>query len=51
MVLTATVLLLLWVLALMTGNALGGLTHVLVVIAVVLFIIRMSQGQSPLRRG
>ena len=45
------VLLVLWVAGVMTGNTFGGLTHLLLVSAVVLFVIRMGRGQNPLRRG
>ena len=45
------ILLLLWVLGLATANTLGGLIHVLLVIAVVTFIFRMLQGRNPLARG
>lgn len=43
------ILLLLWVLGLATANTLGGLIHVLLVIAIVVFIFRMLQGRNPLR--
>lgn len=43
------VLLLLWVLGLATANTLGGLIHVLLVIAIVLFVFRMLQGRNLLR--
>ena len=44
-------LLVVWVIAVITGNLFGGLTHLLLVGAGVLFIIRPGQGQNPLRRG
>lgn len=43
------ILLLLWVLGLATANTLGGLIHLLPVIAIVLFIVRTLQGRNPLR--
>ena len=43
------ILLLLWVLGLATANTLGGLIHVLLVVALVIFILRMFQGRNPLR--
>lgn len=43
------ILLLLWILGLATANTLGGLIHVLLVIAVVLFVFRMLQGRNLLR--
>ena len=48
---TVIVLLVLWVIGIVTGNLFGGLTHLLVVSAAVAFIIRMSRGADPLRRG
>ena len=45
------VLLVLWVAGVMTGNTFGGLTHVLLVGAGVLFILRQNRGVDPLRRG
>ena len=43
------ILLLLWVLGLATANTLGGLIHVLLVIAIVIFVLRMLQGRNPLK--
>jgi 4-hydroxybenzoate polyprenyltransferase len=43
------ILLLLWVLGLATANTLGGLIHVLLIIAIVIFFLRMLQGRNPLR--
>jgi hypothetical protein len=48
---TVIVLLVLWVIAMITGNTLGGLAHVLLIGAAVIFVVRMARGQSPLRRG
>ena len=39
------VLLVLWVLGLVTSYTMGGLTHILLVIAVVMFLIRVIQGR------
>jgi hypothetical protein len=41
----AIVLLVLWVLGLVSANTLGGLLHVLVVVAVVLLLLRVIQGK------
>jgi uncharacterized protein DUF5670 len=38
--------LLLWFLGLMTTYTLGGLLHILVVIAIVLFLVHIIQGRS-----
>jgi hypothetical protein len=43
------ILLLLWVLGLATANTLGGLIHVLLVIAVIVVLVRVIQGRNPLR--
>jgi hypothetical protein len=43
------ILLLLWVLGLATANTMGGLIHVLLVVAIVIFFLRMLQGRNPLR--
>jgi hypothetical protein len=40
------VCLLLWFLGLMTTYTLGGLLHILVVVAVVLFLVHIIQGSS-----
>jgi hypothetical protein len=44
---TIAVLLLLWVLGLATGHTMGGFVHVLLVLAVVMFLIRLVQGSTP----
>jgi Family of unknown function (DUF5670) len=41
----AVVLLILWLLGLVTGNAIGGLIHILLVIAVVMVLLRVIQGR------
>jgi hypothetical protein len=40
------VLLLLWFLGLMTSYTLGGVLHILLVVAVVLFLVHIIQGSS-----
>jgi hypothetical protein len=40
------VCLLLWFLGLMTSYTLGGVLHILIVIAVVLFLVHIIQGRS-----
>lgn len=42
----AVVLLILWVLGLVTSTTMGGLIHVLLVIAVVVILIRVIQGRG-----
>jgi hypothetical protein len=44
----AIVLLVLWVLGLVTSYTVGVLIHVLLVVAVILFLIRVIQGRNPL---
>jgi hypothetical protein len=41
----AVILLVLWLLGLVTGYTLGGLIHVLLVIAVIVVIVRIIQGR------
>lgn len=40
------VLIVLWALGLLTGNALGGLIHLLLVVAVVVLLFRLLSGRS-----
>ena len=40
------ILLILWLLGLVSGYALGGFIHILLVIAVVVLIIRLIQGRA-----
>ncbi len=44
----ATILLILWVLGLVTSYTVGGFIHILLVIAVVMFLIRVIQGRNPI---
>ncbi len=43
------VLVILWVLGLATSYTLGGLIHILLVIAVIVVLLRIINGQNPLR--
>jgi hypothetical protein len=43
------VLLILWMLGLATSYTLGGLIHVLLLIAIVVVLLRVMNGQHPLR--
>ena len=43
------VLLVLWALGLATSYTLGGLIHVLLLIAIVVVLLRVINGQNPLR--
>ncbi len=44
----AVVLIILWLLGLVTSYTMGGLIHVLLVIAIVVVLIRVISGRSPL---
>ena len=44
----AVVLLVLWLLGLVTSTTLGGFIHVLLVIAIVVVLLRVISGRSPL---
>ena len=41
----AVILLILWALGLLTSSSLGGLIHVLLVVAIVIVLIRVIQGR------
>ena len=44
----AMVLVILWLLGLVTSYTMGGLIHVLLVIAIVVVLLRVISGRSPL---
>jgi hypothetical protein len=44
----AVVLVILWLLGLVTSYTMGGLIHVLLVIAIVVVLLRVISGRSPL---
>jgi hypothetical protein len=43
------VLLVLWVLGLVTSYTIGGLIHLLLVVAIVMVLVRLIQGRNPLQ--
>ena len=43
------VLLVLWLLGVVTSYTLGGLIHILLVVAIVVVLLRIIQGRNPLR--
>ena len=43
------ILVVLWLLAVITGFTLGGLIHILLVVAVIVFLVRVIQGKNPLK--
>lgn len=45
----AIVLLILWALGFIGGFAMGGFIHILLVVAIVLFLIRVIRGENPLK--
>lgn len=44
----AIILIILWLLGLVSSYTLGGFIHVLIVIAVIVILVRIIQGRSPL---
>ena len=42
------ILIILWLLGLVTGNTIGGLIHVLLVIAIIIVLVRIISGRKPL---
>jgi hypothetical protein len=45
----ATILLILWVLGIVTSFTIGGLIHILLVAAIIMFLIRIIRGENPIR--
>ncbi len=44
----AVVLIILWLLGMVTAYTMGGFIHILMVIAIVVVLLRVIRGQSPL---
>ncbi len=44
----AIILIILWVVGLVTSHTMGGLVHILLVIALVVIVVRVIQGRRPL---
>ena len=42
------ILLILWLLGLVSGHMMGGVIHVLLVIAIIVFVVRLIQGRRVL---
>ncbi|HSJ08778.1 MAG TPA: lmo0937 family membrane protein [Longimicrobiales bacterium] len=42
------ILLVLWLLGMVSGTAMGGLIHLLLVIAIIVVLIRVIQGRKPI---
>lgn len=45
----AVVLLVLWLLGLVSGYVIGGFIHILLIVAITLFLIRIIQGRNPVK--
>lgn len=45
----ATILLILWLLGVVGFYAIGGLVHILLVVAIVMFLVRIIQGKNPIQ--
>ena len=44
----AVVLILLWLLGIVTSYTMGGIIHILLVIAIIVVLVRIIQGRKPL---
>ena len=44
----AIILIILWLMGLVTSYTMGGLIHILLVIAIVVILVRVIQGRKPL---
>jgi hypothetical protein len=44
----AVILVILWLLGLVSGYAIGGFIHVLLVIALIVIVVRVIQGRRPI---
>ena len=45
----AVILLILWVLGLVTSYTIGGFIHILLVVAIIMFLIRVIKGKNPVQ--
>jgi hypothetical protein len=45
----ATILIILWLLGFVGFHVLGGFIHILLVIAIILFLVRIIRGKNPLK--
>ena len=44
-----TVLIILWLLGMVTSYTMGGLIHILLVLAIIVVLLRVIQGRNPIR--
>jgi len=42
------ILIILWLLGLVTGTTMGGLIHILLVVAIIVLLVRVISGRKPL---
>ncbi len=49
LMLIAVVLLILWILGIVSGYTIGSFIHILLVVAIVLFLVRIVQGRNPVQ--
>jgi uncharacterized membrane protein YtjA (UPF0391 family) len=47
----AIILLVLWGFGLVSSYTMGGFIHILLIVAIVLFVVRLIQGNAPRGRG
>ncbi|MDO8552669.1 MAG: lmo0937 family membrane protein [bacterium] len=45
----AAILIVLWLLGVITSYTIGGFIHILLVIAVILFLVRLIRGENPIK--
>jgi len=45
----ATILIVLWLIGFLGFNVLGNFIHILLIIAVIMFLVRVIQGQNPIK--
>jgi hypothetical protein len=44
----AVILIVLWLLGVVTGSTIGGFIHILLVIAIIVFLVRVTKGRKPI---
>jgi len=45
----AIILLVLWIIGLVSAYTIGGFIHILLVVAIVMFLVRIIQGKNPVQ--
>jgi len=45
----AVILLLLWLLGVLTSYTIGGFIHILLAVAIIMFLVRIIRGENPLK--